>query len=223
MIADTALDVISRCRVTSISSKVSGRAGGCSGAGAAELIAKTELSYLYFILLIRSSHAMILPEERQTIQMVGGSEDHLYWLKPLRVIIWARPIPNLQGVAGQLPSLTSVIVTKQQLNCVRILLLHAWGALGLLSVLSICACPIQALQLPLLALQLQFPGLFVRYQAKAPLQPPKEPSSTPEKINKGNTYIRQESGWLICIIHSRHFFQPTFTSHTVFSCPPHLS
>jgi len=46
---------------------------------------------------------MILREERQMTQMAEDSEDHLYWLRPLRVITSVKPIPNLQGAAGQLP------------------------------------------------------------------------------------------------------------------------
>jgi len=46
---------------------------------------------------------MILREERQMTQMAEGFEDHLYWLRPLRVIISIKPKPNPQDAAGQLP------------------------------------------------------------------------------------------------------------------------
>jgi len=36
-------------------------------------------------------------------QMAEGFEDHLYWLRPLRVITSIKPKPNLQDAAGQLP------------------------------------------------------------------------------------------------------------------------
>jgi hypothetical protein len=98
IMAETAFDVISRWRTTSISSSVGGWTGGCSGPGAAELIA-TKHSEPSFLLTQSSQRAYATKpqEEKRKIRRAGDFEAHLYSQKPWRVRVLVIPVPSLQG------------------------------------------------------------------------------------------------------------------------------